>query len=62
MWITPKELPPLLGQPFRLPTLSTILLLFFNFKKELIEQIATKIVYAAKKFEIILFCDILLIV
>ena len=33
MWITPKELPPLLGQPFRLPTLSTILLLFYNFKK-----------------------------
>ena len=37
MWITPKELPPLLGQPFRLPTLSTILLLFFNFRKELKE-------------------------
>jgi len=35
MWITPEELPPLLGQAFRLPTLSTILLLFYNFKKEL---------------------------
>jgi len=35
MWITPKELPPLLGQPFRLPTLSTRLLLLLNFKKEL---------------------------
>jgi len=33
MWITPEELPPLLGQPFRLPTLSTILLLFHNLEK-----------------------------
>ena len=47
---------PLLLRTFLLRTAK-----FFP-KKELIEQIATKIVYAAKKFEIILFCDILLIV
>jgi hypothetical protein len=35
MGVTPKELLPLLGQPFRLLTLSTILLLFFNFRKEI---------------------------
>ena len=37
MWVTSKELSTLLGQPFGLPRLSTILLLFFNFRRKLKE-------------------------